>query len=263
MKAAIYTLGCKVNQYDSNGIAACLIQNGYELTDSNEDADVYIINTCAVTNESERKSRQMIRKLKHLHPDSIIVVTGCFSETNENAVKRIAEADIVTGTHNRMQIPALIEEYKACGAQIARIENTDEAVLLHLTKENRMRAVLKIQDGCNRYCSYCIIPYARGPLWSADADAVIDAIRLLREEDCKEVVLTGIHLASYRDKNDTSLIDLMERIDAETDLPRLRLGSLEPKLLDQNFLDRLKILHCFCPHFLFLCKAELTQCFDE
>ncbi len=249
MKAAFVTLGCKVNSYDTQSILANLKQHGYEIAKADEVPDIFIVNTCAVTNESERKSRQMIRKMKNLNPNGIVVVTGCYPQTNLEEVKKMIEADIITGTNNRNQIPALINEYIKNKAKVSSIQTDDETEPIVTQFDEKTRATVKIQDGCRMFCTYCIIPYARNQIKCMHSDAVIDNIRKLCDKSYQEVVLTGIHLASYFSPNNERLIDLIERIDKETPLKRLRLGSLEPKLLTEDFLIRLKEIKCFCPHF--------------
>lgn len=246
MKAALITLGCKVNSYDTQRILADLKENGYTIVPPDEYADVYIVNTCAVTNESERKSRQMIRKAKSLNPGGIVVVTGCYPQTAMEEVQKITEADIITGTHNRDQIPMLIQSYQ--NSRIADIGDslTPEPLLTHF--EEKTRAVLKIQDGCRMFCAYCIIPYARGEIRCAQSSEVLAAVNDICANGYHEAVLTGIHLASYFD-GEMRLIELLEAIGSQTSLKRLRLGSLEPKLLTEDFLARLSAVRCFCPHF--------------
>lgn len=249
MKAAFVTLGCKVNSYDTQSILENLKQYGYEIAKADEMPDVFIVNTCAVTNESERKSRQMIRKMKSLNPNGIVVVTGCYPQTNLEEVKKMTEADIITGTNNRNQIPALLDEYINNKSKLSSILADDETEPAVTQFDEKTRATVKIQDGCRMFCTYCIIPYARNKIKCMHSDAVIDNIRQLCEKGYQEVVLTGIHLASYLSPNNERLIDLIGRIDKETLLKRLRLGSLEPKLLTEDFLIRLKEIKSFCSHF--------------
>jgi len=245
MKIAVSTLGCKVNVYDSESIAAELINHGFSYAEEGEEADVYIINTCAVTNESERKCRQLIRKTHSLHPDALIVVTGCYSETRREDVEEIEGVGIITGTSDRDMTAKLIIEH--FGGNTHGSEEKEFSMVT--TFEGRTRAVIKVQDGCKMFCKYCIIPYARNKMLSADADEVVMQVKEIIKSGFREITLTGIHLASYRDQNGNKLIDLMEKIDRECDLERLRLGSLEPRLLSEDFLKRLREIKSFCPHF--------------
>ncbi len=248
MKASIHTLGCKVNHYDSQVILSDLSAQGYEIVPP-EEADVIIINTCAVTNESERKSRQLIRKFRREHPQSIIVVSGCFSEIDLEGVKQSTDADIITGTHNRSQIPILIERFIRTNEKYSNIDECNKAESIPMDFYDKTRATIKIQDGCNMYCTYCIIPYARGSVSCVPAERIIAHIKDLTIKGYKEIVLTGIHISSYLSDNGKRLIDLIEEIDSSTTITRLRLGSLEPRLLTEKFLSRLKKVDCFCPHF--------------
>ena len=248
MKVSIHTLGCKVNHYDSQVILSDLSAQGYEIV-SPEEADVIIINTCAVTNESERKSRQLIRKYKREHPQSIIVVSGCFSEIDLEAVKQSTDADIITGTHNRSQIPNLIEQFIQTKEKYANIDPSKNSESIPTDFFEKTRATIKIQDGCDMFCTYCIIPYARGTVSSISAQRIIDHINDVSAKGYKEIVLTGIHISSYVSDDGKRLIDLLEAIDTSTTITRIRLGSLEPRLLTEKFLKRLKKVNCFCPHF--------------
>ncbi len=256
MKISVTTLGCKVNVYDSESIASELISNGFSYAEENEEADVYIINTCAVTNESERKCRQMIRKTHSLHPGALIVVTGCYSETRREDVEKIEGIDIITGTGDRYRTASLIMEHFGMKATEGSVEGEFSMVT---TFEGRTRAVIKVQDGCKMFCKYCIIPYARNKMLSADADKVVMQVGEIIKSGFREITLTGIHLASYRDKNGNKLIDLMEKIGENTSLERLRLGSLEPRLLTDEFLSRLRKIDCFCPHFHLSLQSGSTK----
>ena len=248
MKVSIHTFGCKVNHYDSQVILSDLSAQGHEIV-SIDEADVIIINTCAVTNESERKSRQLIRKYKREHPQSIIVVSGCFSEIDLEAVKQSTDADIITGTHNRSQIPNLIEQFIQTKEKYANIDPSNNSESIPTDFFEKTRATVKIQDGCNMFCTYCIIPYARGTISCVSQQRIIDHIDQLSVKGYKEIVLTGIHISSYVSDEGKRLIDLLEAIDSLTAITRLRLGSLEPRLLNERFLNRLGELECFCPHF--------------
>ena len=244
MKFACHTLGCKANSYDTSELTAGFEHLGYELTDDDAQADVILINTCAVTNESERKSRQLIRRSRSRSRGAVIIVTGCFSEVSREEAEKMPEADIVTGTSDRDEIftklAALIKP---------TAENpADRGHILPVRFEGRHRAFVKIQDGCSMFCSYCIIPYARSRMFSEDSGTVCTHIRKIAENGYKEAVLTGIHIASYRDENGTGLAELLRKIDG-TGIERLRLGSLSPQILDEDFLSQLRELKSFCPHF--------------
>jgi len=245
MKLSITTLGCKVNVYDSESIASELINAGFEYAHEDEEADVYIVNTCAVTNESERKCRQLIRKLHSQHENALIVVTGCYSETRREDIENIEGVGIITGTTDRAMTAGLILRHFG----IESDRNDDGEFTAVTSFEGRTRAVIKVQDGCKMFCKYCIIPYARNKMSSAECRDVISQVKEIINGGFREITLTGIHLASYRDSEGNKLIDLIEKIDKETDIERMRLGSLEPRLLSEEFLMRLRNVRSFCPHF--------------
>ena len=251
MKAAFYTLGCRVNSYDTQAMIELFKENGYEIVDSHEKADVYVINTCAVTNESERKSKQIVRRLKHQNENAITVLTGCFAQSNFEEAQKVESADIVCGTHKREKIIDYINEFKLSKNKVYNIEedSKDFDKVGITTYEGKSRAFIKVQDGCNMFCSYCIIPYARGVLKNAPVEKVLNQIEELSKRGYKEVVITGIHIASYKADTGENLIELLEIIDNQNQVDRIRLGSLEPKLLSDNFLERLSKLKSFCPHF--------------
>ncbi|MFR6312025.1 tRNA (N(6)-L-threonylcarbamoyladenosine(37)-C(2))-methylthiotransferase MtaB [Anaerofustis stercorihominis] len=251
MKAAFYTLGCRVNSYDTQTMIELFKTNGYEIVDPAEKADVYVINTCAVTNESERKSKQIVRRLKKQNENAVTVLTGCFAESNFEEAKKVDSADIVCGTHKREKIIDYINEFKAKQNKVYNLEEDsrefDKAGIT--TYDGKSRAFIKVQDGCNMFCTYCIIPYARGMLKNASVEKVLSQIDALSKKGYREVVITGIHVASYKADTGENLIDLLELIDKENKIDRIRLGSLEPKLLTDTFLKRLSELKSFCPHF--------------
>lgn len=251
MKVGFYTLGCKVNSYDTQAMIELFQTNGYEVVSSSGICDIYVINTCSVTNESERKSRQMVRRFKHKNEDAIIVLTGCFAQTNLENAKKIEEADIICGTHRREKIVKYVEDFIKNRKRIIEIEDGDNVFEdLEITKyENRSRAFLKVQDGCNMFCSYCIIPYARGEVRCAKVLNIIKQVNTLVNGGYKEIVLTGIHLSSYKADTGETLIDLIELIDKETNIQRIRLSSLEPNVLTESFIERLSKVKSFCPHF--------------
>ncbi len=250
MKVSFYTLGCKVNTYDTQIIVESFKEKGYTIGKFDEINDIYVINTCAVTNESERKSKQIVRRSKRINPNGITVLTGCFSEVNEEGAKSISEADIICGTHKRHLIVEYVNEFiKNKKRSIHMEKNTSFDESLVVNYEDKTRAVVKIQDGCNMYCSYCIIPYARGNSKSGSIPGILHQIKDIEKLGYKEIVLTGIHIASFRGDNGQTLIDLIELIDKTTNINRLRLGSLEPNILSEEFLQKLKEVKSFCPHF--------------
>ncbi len=244
MNAAYFTLGCKVNHYDTQSIAEKMACMGYEdVTKKDIAADVVIINTCAVTNESERKSRQLIRRLRMANPNALIVVTGCYAQINPEQIKASTGADLVFGTNDREHIPLAISKYFSVDA--SESSNLDKSMF----PSSRTRAYLKIQDGCKMFCSYCIVPYARNNISCLSIDEIVSKAKALEEEGYKEIVITGIHLASYKHEK-YDLADALKSVADNTGIERIRLGSLEPKLLSERFISR---LHCIkdklCPHF--------------
>ena len=244
MKFACHTLGCKANSYDTSELTAGFEHLGYELTDDDAQADVILINTCAVTNESERKSRQLIRRSRSRSREAVIIVTGCFSEVSREEAEKMPEADIVTGTSDRDEIFKKLADLTEPKSERSAYRGDIHPVRF----EGRHRAFVKIQDGCSMFCSYCIIPYARNRMVSEESSSICAQIRSIAENGYKEAVLTGIHIASYRDSGGTGLSELLSMID-RTGIERLRLGSLSPLILSEDFLSRLSGVSCFCPHF--------------
>jgi len=254
-KVAFHTLGCKVNTYDTETLAEIFEKEGYSIVDFEDRADVYVINTCTVTNLGDRKSRQMIRKAKKTNKNSIIVVAGCYAQTSPEEVMGIPEVNLVIGNKDRKNIVKLVNmikdksEDKINAVEDIMKERDFEDLTVYEIR-GKTRGFIKIQEGCNQFCSYCIIPYARGPIRSRPPGSVIKEVENLIKAGYKEVVLTGIHVASYgKDTGNISLIELMENINKLRGLKRIRLSSLEPTLLTSNFLERLAELDKFCPHF--------------
>lgn len=254
-KVAIYTLGCKVNQYESNAIQDEFINNGYEVVDFSEYADVYIINTCTVTSISDKKSRQILRRAKQINPNAIVCAVGCYIQVAKEDVEKIDDVDIILGTIEKKDLLKKVKEYEKEKQRIIESEK-----IMHLMPyceyngvayTSHIRAEVKIQDGCDRFCTYCMIPYARGPVRSRKMENVIGEIEKLRDSGTKEVVITGIHISSYgKDfKNDTTLIDLLEEINKIDGIERIRLGSLEPRIITEDFVSRLIKLNKICNHF--------------
>ena len=255
-KVAFYTLGCKVNQYETNGMIQQFLENGYEIVDFEDYADIYIINTCTVTNMSDRKSRQMIRRAKDNNPNSLVVAVGCYAQVLMEKVDEIPEIDLALGTNKKNNVVEIIENF------INDKDNSKTYIddVMHskdygdfgsITYTDKTRAVIKVQDGCDRFCSYCIIPFARGVVRSRNPQNVYDEISMIASQGIKEVVITGIHVASYgKDfKNEFGLIDLLEKIHDIPGIERIRLGSIEPLWMTKEVIDRLNKLDKICHQF--------------
>ena len=249
----IKTLGCKVNQYESEAIEELFKKRGFEKKEDN--ADIYVINTCTVTNMSDRKSRQTISKARKENKDAIIAVIGCYSQVKGDEVKEIEGVDIVLGSRNKEEVVDLCENFINDHVKTKDVEEfkIGEAIEdLEISNQADMtRAYIKIQDGCNMYCSYCLIPYARGNIASRDLVSIIDEAKRLRDNGFKEIVLTGIHVASYGKDLDLniSLIDVIEHIAKIEGIERIRLSSMEPRHIDREFLQRMKDTKKACDHF--------------
>ena len=255
-KVSFYTLGCKVNQYETNGMIQKFKESGYEIVDIEQEiSDICIVNTCTVTNMSDRKSRQALRKIKEKNPNAVIVATGCYAQVAKAELEKMPEIDIVLGNDEKNDIVKYVEKFikeKDKLIKIQDISNQKEFIDMgQITYTEKTRAVVKIQDGCNQFCSYCIIPYARGRVRSRSQESIINEITQISKKGIKEVVITGIHIASYgRDFNDENgLIDLLEKINLIDGIERIRLGSLEPTIITEEFIKRLvnldKIFHHF------------------
>lgn len=237
-------------------MAEQFIDNNYKVVDFEEFADVYIINTCTVTNMSDRKSRQIIRRAKQINPDSILVATGCYAQTAQEELEQIADIDLIVGNTEKKDIVKIVEEYgdnrDSERVKISDINKQKEFVDFgSVTYTEKTRAVIKVQDGCNNFCSYCIIPYAKGRVRSRKLESVVKEITEIAANGIKEVVITGIHVASYGIDfdNDTRLIDLLEAIQKIDGIERIRLGSLEPNIITEEFVNRLKKVTKMCDHF--------------
>lgn len=254
-KVAFHTLGCKVNQYETEAMAELFKKRGYEIVDESEEAGIYVINTCTVTSLSDKKSRQFMRRSKAKNPDSILAVVGCYSQVSPQEVSSMEEVDIILGTSDRNRIVELCEEYADDRSRINLVRDIMEVKDFEEMgieeTGGKTRAFLKIQEGCNQYCSYCIIPYARGPIRSRDIDSILSEVESLSKNGFKEVVLTGIHVASYgKDlKDDISLIDVLERVNRVEGIERIRLSSIEPNVATDEFLKRYAALEKACNHF--------------
>ena len=252
MKIAFFTLGCKVNQYESQAMAERMVKCGFELVSPNEKADVYVINSCTVTAESDRKTRQTVRRFKRKNPDSIVVLTGCMPQAFPEDAEALAEADIVLGNKNNMRLPELIERYFSCSQRVIEIESHETGDKFSGDSisgfEGRTRAIVKIEDGCNRFCSYCIIPYSRGRVRSKPIDELRAELQALSDAGFVEIVLVGINLSSYGSDIGLSICDAVE-LAAGMDFERIRLGSLEPDHITDEVIARLAKIEKFCPQF--------------
>ena len=253
---AIYTLGCKVNQYESEAIMEAMERRGFVLGKPEDICDIYIINTCTVTAESDRKARQFIRRAIHRNPNAYILVTGCMAQTAPEQIAAIRGVDFICGNANKMAIADAAEQLCRQGHKNdrpqTRISPLDGASFepMQITRFDRTRAYVKIEDGCESRCTYCIIPNARGHIRSKKPEEVLDEVRQLSANGCREVVLTGIETASYgKDLNGTSLADLLTQIDRLDGIGRVRLGSLDPSLLKPAFVQAIAPLKSLCPHF--------------
>ena len=251
-KVAFYTLGCKVNQYETDAMRAMFENNGYEIVYFNDFSDIYIINTCTVTAMGDKKSRQIIHTAKNNNKNAIVVVTGCMAQGILRDNKEIEGADIIIGNEDRKNILEIIDKYNG-----EKLVNVREIKNHHefwendgIISEDRTRAYIKIQDGCDRYCSYCIIPYVRGPIRSRDFNEVINEAKKMADDGFREIVLIGIHLASYgRDTKKGSLIEVLEELNKIENIKRIRLGSLEPSFISEATVSRMKKLDKVCKHF--------------
>lgn len=266
-KAALHNLGCKVNAYETEAMQQQLEERGYEIVPFDQKADVYIINTCSVTNIADRKSRQMPHRAKKLNPEAVVVAAGCYVQVASDALKEDDSVDIIVGNNNKARLADILEEYMKDrqgdeGGYVLDIARAREYEELHVSRlGEHTRAFIKVQDGCNQFCSYCIIPYARGRVRSRKPEDVEAEVKGLVARGYREVVLTGIHLSSYGtehmegspvkggDWDSGPLWDLIERIHRVEGLERIRLGSLEPRIITREFAEKLAGLPEFCPHF--------------
>ena len=252
---AFHTLGCKVNSYDTEAMMEIFEKAGYRIVGFAEYADVYVVNTCTVTHLGDRKSRNMMRKARRTNPDAVIVAVGCYVQVAPDEVQAIEEVDLIIGTKNRADIVADIEAYQKDKTQnnfVSDIMREHHYEDLNITEtKGKTRAFLKVQEGCNQFCTYCIVPFARGPVRSRPVDAVLSEVKRVAAHGYAEVVLTGIHIASYGvDLGDgVDLLSLIRAVDKVEGVKRIRLGSLEPLLLTEEFVQGLSEVRTFCPHF--------------
>ncbi|MCD8015053.1 MAG: tRNA (N(6)-L-threonylcarbamoyladenosine(37)-C(2))-methylthiotransferase MtaB [Lachnospiraceae bacterium] len=276
-KAALHNLGCKVNAYETEAMRQLLEEAGYEIVPFAPGADVYVINTCTVTNIADRKSRQMLHKAKKMNPDAIVVAAGCYVETAQNPPEEDSAVDLVLGNNQKGELVEALRMFEETRREdllekedtaeldeiqpepdkpfmknnrISDIGHVREYENLSITRtEEHTRAYIKVQDGCNQFCTYCIIPYARGRVRSRRTEDVLREVELLAQSGCREVVLTGIHLSSYGSDLGTSLISLIQAVHAVPGIQRIRLGSLEPGIITSEFAYALRALPKVCPHF--------------
>ncbi len=251
MKAAYYTLGCKVNQYDTQLMREQLENAGYQTVPFSQTADVYVVNTCTVTQISDKKSRQITARAKRLNPDSILVICGCFAQVAPQAAASLKGADIILGTSNRKDILSYIDRFSKERKQIVDVDNcgTLEQEKIHTFAE-KTRAVLKIEDGCENFCSYCLIPFARGKIRSKPLEIIQKEASVLAKNGYREIVLTGIHLGSYGKENGAPCLEKAIKTVASVEgIDRIRLGSLEPRIITPEFLKEIQDIPALCPHF--------------
>ena len=266
LKVAFCSLGCKVNQYETNAMAQKFLEHDYEIVEFDECADIYIVNTCTVTNVADRKSRQMLRRAKEFNPQSIVLSCGCYELVAAKELEEIPEVDLIIGNNEKNDIIQIVENYIAQKGAEDLVSDVmyklDYVELGTTTYTEKTRAVIKVQDGCDRFCSYCLIPYARGHIRSRKIENVIEEIKKVVEEGINEVVITGIHIASYgrdfKDKN-IGLIDLLEEINKIQGLHRIRLGSIEPTIITDEFVERLSKLDKICDHFHLSLQSGCTE----
>lgn len=260
LKVALHNLGCKVNSYEMDVMSQKLTDAGCIIVPFNEKADVYIINTCTVTNIADRKSRQMLHKSKKENPDAIVVAVGCYVETGMDGVKKDEAIDLAVGNNKKSEIADILSEFVAArgnldktmgGKSVIDINHTDVYEEMRLTDlPEHTRAYIKVQDGCNQFCTYCVIPYARGRVRSRDMGDVIEEVKDLSLKGCKEVVITGIHVGSYGiDKGQPMLVDLVEKVAQIDGIERIRLGSIEPRFITKENVERMAKIEKLCPHF--------------
>ena len=266
--AALHNLGCKVNAYETEAMQQLLEASGYRIVDFSQKADIYIINTCSVTNVADKKSRQMLHRAKKQNPDSIVVAAGCYAQSAEETLKKDASVDIIIGNNKKKELPQILEEYFAARQQkkedprprvhVIDISKARDYEELHIEKiAGHTRAFLKVQDGCNQFCTYCIIPYTRGRIRSRRQEEAVEEVAGLTRKGYKEIVLTGIHLSSYgkdftdreQGESQVELIDLIRQIHSIDGVKRIRLGSLEPRIVTREFARALAELPKICPHF--------------
>lgn len=254
---ALHNLGCKVNGYEMDVMQQMLQERGYKIVPFDELADIYIINTCTVTNIADRKSRQMLHRAKKRNPEAVVVAVGCYVQTGEENIRKDEAIDLAIGNNRKKDLLPILEEYLAKRKQTVReydvidINHTDEYEEMQLTRTaEHTRAYIKIQDGCNQFCSYCIIPYARGRVRSRDEEDILKEVRGLVAAGYQEIVITGIHISSYGvDRGEPELLQLLQKLQEVEGLSRIRIGSLEPRIITEEFAGKIASLSKICPHF--------------
>ena len=253
MKAFFISFGCKVNQYETEGMKSFFEKNGFDITNNSKSADAIIINSCTVTSNGESKVIHAIKRLRRNNPNAVIALTGCLPQAFPEKASELTDADIITGTKMRLNLPELVKkelEQRRHTVCIEQYSGTEDFENLSCTQfRDKTRAFVKIQDGCNQFCSYCIIPYVRGRVRSRRPEDVADEVRRLAENGYREVVLTGIHLSSYGIDLGTSLLELIKAVHETEGIERIRLGSLEPRIITEEFARELASLPKVCPHF--------------
>ncbi len=255
MKVALATLGCRVNVYESEAMTEKFIKEGYEVVGFEEYADVYVINTCTVTNMGDKKSRQMISRARRKNEDAIIAVVGCYSQIASEEISKISGVDVVLGTRNKGHIVYWVNRAREEKSQVVEVndvlKNKEFENLSIEDYQDKTRAFLKIQDGCNRFCSYCLIPFARGAVCSKEPERIINEVKELSKNGFKEIILSGVHTASYGVdlKGDWSLVKILEKIDKIDGIERIRIGSIDPTFFTEEVIDRISLLKNLCPHF--------------
>ena len=255
-KVALHNLGCKVNAYETEAMQQMLEAAGYEIVPFEPGADIYVINTCSVTNIADRKSRQMLHKAKKMNPDAIVVEAGCYVQADTKKAEADASIDIIIGNNKKQELIPILESYRTGHQKTTEcvdINHTKEYENLEIDRtEEHTRAYLKVQDGCNQFCTYCIIPYARGRIRSKKTEDVVNEVKRLAASGCQEVVLTGIHLSSYgkeRPEDQENLLTLIQAVHQVDGIERIRLGSLEPGIITEEFAAAISSLPKVCPHF--------------
>ena len=262
-RAALTTLGCRVNQYETEAMGELFKKAGYSIVDFDEESDVYVINTCTVTSFGDKKSRQMIRKARRKNEDAVIAVVGCYSQVSPDSVAKISGVNIILGTNDRKRIVKFVEDYlnnKEKNQNQKPICHVDNIMNIRKFEEleiddyrDKTRAFLKVQDGCNRFCSYCLIPYARGTIRSREPEKIIEEVKKLSETGFKEIILSGIHVASYgkdlKDNGGITLVDIIEKINSMAGIERIRIGSVEPTFFTDDTIKRLSKVEKLCRHF--------------
>ena len=251
---ALHNLGCKVNGYEMDVMQQTLQEKGYKIVSFDEAADIYIVNTCTVTNIADRKSRQMLHRAKKLNPDAIVVAVGCYVQTGEDAVKKDSAIDLAIGNNRKKDLVSILEDYlndRECAKTVIDINHTDEYEEMTLTRTaEHTRAYIKIQDGCNQFCSYCIIPYARGRVRSRREEDILHEVQGIVDAGYQEIVLTGIHISSYgMDRGGLELLTLLTKLHDIDGLMRIRIGSLEPRIVTEEFIAKISAMPKICPHF--------------